>query len=139
MPTQTLLILVSVLLVSCVSRFIPVKPRLWILLAVSYYAYSSLAGYRFLALLVASSLMNYFWGSLLRRRPSVALLWAGIASNVLLLAFFKYLPPLARMWAGPFSELDIVQTIVLPLGVSFWTFQAISCLFDTYLEEEMDP
>jgi alginate O-acetyltransferase complex protein AlgI len=140
MTTRTLLILGFVLLVSCTSRFISaVKPRQWILLAVSYYAYSSLAGYGFLALLIASSLMNYFWGSLLRRRPAVALLVAGLVSNVLLLAFFKYLPPLARMWPGPFSELDFVQRILLPLGVSFWTFQAISYLLDTYLEEEMDP
>jgi len=140
MTTQTLFILLGVLLISCASRFVPaVKPRQWILLAVSYFAYSSLAGYGFLALLIASSLMNYFWGSLLRKRPAAALLCAGIASNVLLLAFFKYLPPLARMWPAPFSELDFVQRIVLPLGVSFWTFQAISYLFDTYLEEEMDP
>ena len=116
-----------------------VRTRQALLLAGSYFMYAHLAGVGYLALLIASSLMNYCWGVLLRRRPTASLLGAGIASNVLLLAFFKYMSPLARLWPGAFSGLDFVQQIVLPLGVSFWTFQALSYLIDTYLEEELEP
>ena len=98
------------------------RTRQALLLAGSYFLYAHLAGAGYLALLIASSLMNYCWGILLRRRPTASLLGAGIASNVLLLAFFKYMSPLARLWPGAFSGLDFVQQIVLPLGVSFWTF-----------------
>ena len=140
MSSQTLVIFVSVLLVSCATRWVPAaRTRQGLLLAGSYFMYAHLAGAWYLALLIASSLMNYCWGVLLRRRPTASLLGAGIASNVLLLAFFKYLPPLAGVWPGALSGLDFVQQIVLPLGVSFWTFQALSYLIDTYLEEELEP
>src|SRR5262245_22169609 len=140
MTSHTLTILIGVLLVSCATRFIPAtRPRQWLLLAASYFLYANLAGLGFLALLIASSLMNYIWGALLRRRPTVTLLWIAIAANVLLLSFFKYLPPLAKVWPGALSELGFVQGIILPLGISFWTFQALSYLFDTYLEEEINP
>ena len=41
--------------------------------------------------------------------------------------------------ADALLRTGLCSEVVLPLGVSFWTFQAISYLFDTYLEEEMDP
>src|SRR5207247_3397456 len=53
--------------------------------------------------------------------------------------FFKYLPPLfegapAHAWLP-----DFLHRIVMPVGMSFWTFQGLSYLFDTYREEELDP
>src|SRR5262249_8135406 len=76
---------------------------------------------------------------LLRRRATAGRLWIGIILNLLLLGFFKYLPPLlglvpAGSWLGGLSE-----QIVMPVGMSFWTFQALSYLFDLYREEELDP
>jgi alginate O-acetyltransferase complex protein AlgI len=140
MTIQALGILFGILLVSCAARFIP-APRLrqWLLLAASYFMYAHWTGERFLLVLIASSLTNYFWGSLLRRRPTAALLWSGIGLNVLLLAFFKYLPPLANEWPGVLWELDLFQRLIMPLGISFWTFQGLSYLFDIYREEELDP
>ena len=140
MSLQTLVVLLGVVLVSCAARFIPsTKPRQWLLLVASYFMYANLAGRGFLALLIASSLMNYGWGILLRRRPTIGLFWAAVGANVLLLAFFKYLPPLVAVWPDPFLAADFVQRIILPLGISFWTFQALSYLFDTYLEEGPSP
>lgn len=140
MSLHTLIVPLGVLLVSCAARFVPAtKPRQWLLLIASYCIYANLAGSGFLALLIVSSLMNYLWGALLRRRPTTPLLWTAIGANVLLLAFFKYLLPVAKGWPGAFSELDFVQRIILPLGISYWTFQALSYLCDTYLEEELNP
>src|SRR6266702_2942273 len=68
------------------------KTRQAILLIASYLFYSSW-GIGFLAVLIASSLLNFAWGSLLRRRLTLGCLWFGVALNVLLLGFFKYLPP----------------------------------------------
>jgi alginate O-acetyltransferase complex protein AlgI len=101
--------------------------------------YAKLAGLPFLALLIASSLMNYFWGRVLKRRAKSVWLWTAMLANILLLVFFKYLPSLAQTWPGPFVGFEFIQQIVLPLGISFWTFQALSFLFDTYLEEDLTP
>jgi len=50
---------------------------------------------------------------------------------------FKYLPEIA---AGiPLTSLQRFSHLALPLGISFWTFQAMSYLFDLYREEELDP
>jgi alginate O-acetyltransferase complex protein AlgI len=60
----------------------------------------------------------------------------GILFNLTLLAVFKYLPELSS--SLPFSSHKLAQ-MVLPLGLSFWTFQAMSYLFDLYREENLDP
>jgi len=64
-------------------------------------------------------------------------LWLSIGSNLGLLAFFKYTGflvanslGLARLLGWPVSE--IVVDIVLPLGISFHTFQGISYTLDVY-------
>ena len=111
-----------------------VRLRQALLLAASYVFYASW-GLVFLAVLIASSLMNYLLGSMLRRRPTAQRLWVGVALNVLLLVVFKYLPQLT---ATP-SEGMVSGWLIMPVGISFWTFQALSYLFDLYREEELDP
>ena len=122
-----MLVLVTVLLLSWFSRLLwhPVL-RQGLLLAVSYIIYIQWAGPGFLLILIASSLLNYSLGALLRRRQSVGLLWTGIILNAALLGFFKYLPAVANS--------DLLHRIILPLGISFWTFQGLSYLFDIYSE-----
>jgi len=140
MAIESLLILFGILFLSCAARFIP-RPtaRQVLLLGCSYFIYAEWAGKRFLLVLIASSLMNYLLGSVLRRRPTTTMLWTGIGLNIFLLAIFKYLPPLANQWPGALGELDFLRRIILPLGISFWTFQGLSYLMDIYLEKELDP
>ena len=101
------------------------------LLAASYVFYQSW-GVSFLAILMISSLGNFCLGAWLRKRPEITLLWVGILFNVLLLGSFKYLPAIPGV-------PDSVQRLVMPVGMSFWTFQAMSYLFDVYHEIELDP
>jgi alginate O-acetyltransferase complex protein AlgI len=91
----------------------------------------------FAAVLLLSTLMNYGVGQALRRRPAGSTLGIGILLNLLLLGSFKYLPPVAAQL--PFSSLQPFAHLALPLGISFWTFQAMSYLFDLYRGEELDP
>ena len=111
------------------------RARQVILLVVSYAFYASW-GLWVLAVLTGSSFANYALGRRLRRTPTLPWLWSGVLFNVTLLAFFKYLPDVARQAAG---EGTALARIVLPIGLSFWTFQALSYLFDLYREEELDP
>jgi alginate O-acetyltransferase complex protein AlgI len=107
-----------------------------LLLAVSYALYVTWGAW-FLAVLLASTAMNFLVGRWMRRNPSVAVLWAGLTLNIVLLAFFKYLP--AVTVNIPLESLQKLSHIALPLGISFWTFQAMSYLLDLYRGEELDP
>jgi alginate O-acetyltransferase complex protein AlgI len=89
---------------------------------------------RFLGLLILSSLLNYRLGAYLKRRVSAGRLWLGLGFNLALLGAFKILP-LAKLIPGA----NWLHTIALPLGISFWTFQAMSYLLDLYREEDLDP
>jgi alginate O-acetyltransferase complex protein AlgI len=112
-----------------------IRVRQILLLAVSYALYL-LWGPWFLGVLLFSSICNYFLGTYLKGRASVGRLWLGIVFNLLLLGIFKYLPGLAN--TSP-SFFHAFRQLILPLGISFWTFQALSYLFDIYREEELDP
>jgi alginate O-acetyltransferase complex protein AlgI len=135
MSSSSLAIVAAVLLVSSATRFTAVAMlRQPLLLIASYAFYAYFAGGSFLSLLIVSSVGNYVFATLLRRRASVALLWVGIVLNVTLLCVFKYLP-LLIIEAPSQSH---IERVLLPLGISFWTFQALSYLIDVYLEVEDD-
>jgi alginate O-acetyltransferase complex protein AlgI len=106
-------------------------------LAVSYLLYL-LWGPWFLGILLFSSACNYFLGAYLKRRITQGRLGLGILFNLILLGTFKYLPELANSSLS-FGALHSLRQLVLPLGISFWTFQALSYLFDIYREEELNP
>src|SRR5215469_7687436 len=91
----------------------------------------------FFAVLMISTVMNFLLGRTLRRKQSGALLAGGILFNLILLSTFKYVPAIVP--AMPFSSLQRFAYLALPLGISFWTFQAMSYLFDLYRGEELDP
>ncbi|HKQ63018.1 MAG TPA: MBOAT family O-acyltransferase [Candidatus Polarisedimenticolaceae bacterium] len=127
--------LVLLPLVVAALRLLPAgRPRQAGVLAVSYAFYASW-GLGFLAVLLLSTALNWFCGAALARRPTRGRLLAGVTLNLLLLAGFKLLPPLSAAWA-PDSPL---ARVLLPVGMSFWTFQALSYLLDRYREEPLDP
>lgn len=84
-------------------------------------------------LILASTVVNYFWGRVLRtpglRGPKVWL-GVGIALNLAPLAVFKYLGFTLRSLGLDELAADVV--LPLPIGVSFYTFMAISYLVDIY-------
>ena len=114
------------------------KGRQILFLAASYLFYANW-GIGFLTILIISSLMNYTCGCVLRRKVTALRLWVGIALNLLPLAFFKYLSVLLELGPAGSWQYDLGRQIILPLGMSFWTFQRLSYLFDIYFEEELDP
>jgi alginate O-acetyltransferase complex protein AlgI len=110
------------------------------LLIASYFFYS-FWDYRFLALLLFSTLLDYFTGLKIEESTSVrsrkAWLWLSITVNVGFLAVFKYY----NFFIGSFSVLldsiglsfsPSVLNIVLPVGISFYTFHGMSYVLDIY-------
>ncbi|MFA5273185.1 MAG: MBOAT family protein [Candidatus Peribacter sp.] len=86
----------------------------------------------YLVVLIGSALFNYLCGLGLIRRKSRALLAFAITGNVLLLGYFKYLGFFAETLRSlGMGHLPTIS-IVLPLGISFFTFTQIAYLVDTY-------
>src|ERR1035438_391908 len=112
------------------------KLRQAVLLVGSYALYVTW-GVWFAAVLLTSTVINFALGSWLRHKPSAGVLWTSILLNLALLSSFKYLPAIAVSF--PFSSMQKFSHLALPLGISFWTFQAMSYLLDIYRGEELDP
>ena len=107
-----------------------------VLLVASYGLYLTWTRW-FAGVLIFSAVMNYLLGQWLRRKPTAGRLWVGIGLNLLLLGAFKYIPEISVQI--PIASLKGFSHLALPLGISFWTFQALSYLFDVYREEELNP
>lgn len=118
-------------------RLRSVTVRQWLYLVASWLFYFSWGSWLIVVLLF-SSLMNFALGEWLRKRTSSGRLWTGIVLNLALLSLFKYLPLLGAA-APSDSPLSILKRLLFPLGISFWTFQALSYLFEIYREEDLDP
>ena len=88
-------------------------------------------------LLVVSATFNLLWGLLLKRRPTTSLLWMGLAVNIAWLCLFKYAASLLSWIAG--ASGDGSASLLVSVGVSFYTFQAMSWLMDIYRGREEDP
>ena len=120
-------------------------PRAWrpFILAASYFFYGWV-DWRWVLLLAASSVVNTVAAQVIARSPSQAArrraLVAAIAFDLGLLGVFKYLGFFVSELDGALdsiglgSSLPLVQ-IVLPIGISFFTFQAISYVVDVYRGE----
>lgn len=84
----------------------------------------------FLLLLLGSVLLNHAFVRIIHQSTSKKTVLAlAIALNLGALIFFKYA---GWMWGILTGAMDPTQTLHLPLGISFFTFQAISMLVDVY-------
>jgi alginate O-acetyltransferase complex protein AlgI len=139
LTAQSHIVLYAVALMIGLAIFARVRSRgaRQAVLLIGSYALYATWGLWFTAVLLASTVMNFLFGQSLRRKQSALVLWIGIICNLLLLGSFKYLPGFAT--SLPFASLQQFAHIALPLGISFWTFQAMSYLFDLYRGEELDP
>ncbi|MDX2475067.1 MAG: MBOAT family O-acyltransferase [Candidatus Krumholzibacteria bacterium] len=91
---------------------------------------------RYLGLILVSVAFNYSWGRLIAgRRRSTPLLEAGILINLVALGWFKYAGFLLANYNQVAGTDFHLQTIVLPLAISFFTFQQIAYLVDIHRGE----
>jgi len=115
------------------------RRKLFLLLA-SWFFYAQW-DWRFVGLLIVSAVLNWGVAALVVRRPEGAgrkwLVGLGVTANLLILGVFKYygffveqaVELLARF--GWERDLPLLQ-VVLPVGISFFTFQGISYLVDVH-------
>ncbi len=137
---NTPLYLVFLVIVFIVFYFLPKRIDKLFLLGASYLFY----GYwdwRFLLLLVGSSLMDFYFGKLIfeaqEKKKKKSLLLFSLFINLLILCFFKYFNFFIDSFQLAFGhKLDFLHIhVLLPVGISFYTFQSLSYTFDIYREK----
>lgn len=113
-------------------RFTKAATVLLITASLAFYSYWDIT---YLPLLLASIAFNYFVGSKIERNRSKTLLFFGVAVNLALLGYFKYT---GFFFSSLNNGLDLglhVPDIILPLGISFFTFTQTAFLVDAYRGE----
>lgn len=119
--------------------------NLWILIA--SYVFYGWWDYRFLSLIFFSSLVDFLIGIQLNKRQKINqrkfLLFISLAVNLGFLGFFKYYNFFAESFADAFTLLGNTMdpsrlNIILPVGISFYTFQTMSYTIDVY-RKKMAP
>jgi alginate O-acetyltransferase complex protein AlgI len=117
------------------------------LIVVASYIFYGWWDYRFLSLILFSTAVDFTVGSYLRKTENVSkrkvLLWISILVNIGLLGFFKYYNFFIDNFTSAFSFFgkEIAPNtlnIILPVGISFYTFQTLSYTIDVY-KRKLEP
>ncbi|CAN5391580.1 MBOAT family protein [soil metagenome] len=111
-----------------------------LLLTASYYFYACW-DYRFLFLLIFSTLLDYYTGIKMYeakvKRSKVFWFWLSICVNLGFLGIFKYYNFFIGSFADSLSLIGLKTNfwslqVILPVGISFYTFHGLSYVIDIY-------
>lgn len=92
----------------------------------------------YLLIMICSIGVNYLFHKILSRRPHKAVMVLAVAVDLGVLFYFKYYDFFAETVNAVFGTSVALKNILLPLGISFFTFQQISFVVDTYRGEVRD-
>ena len=119
-----------------------------LLILASSYVFYGWWDYRFLSLIFLSTIVDYIIGLNIPKQDSERkqkfLLWYSVLFNLSVLGFFKYYNFFIDSWLDLFIsfgyEIKSVWTlnIILPVGISFYTFQTMSYTIDIY-KKKLEP
>lgn len=112
-----------------------------VLLVIASYIFYGYWDWRFLFLLVFSTVVDFAVAKIIDRTSSdrQKKIWLGVSlvSNLSILGFFKYF----NFFTASFTDLlttigipvnDLTVKVILPVGISFYTFQTLSYTIDVY-------
>lgn len=116
----------------CLHSAVPsikVRNMLLIIASLFFYAFGEPI---YVALMVLSAFLNYLCALLMRKTHRKAVLIVAVAANIGILSVFKYSGFLVST-INSVQHLNLnVPQITLPIGISFFTFQALSYVIDVY-------
>ena len=114
------------------------------LILVASYVFYAWWDWRFLSLILFSTLLDFYLGKALgisnSKKRSKSLLWTSLLVNLGFLGIFKYfnffIDSWVEAWGGLGVDLELsTLSIILPVGISFYTFQTLSYTIDVYRKE----
>ena len=117
------------------------------LIVVASYVFYGWWDWRFLSLIIFSTVVDYLIGQRLRTEDKQSkrkvLLWTSILVNLGFLGFFKYYNFFLENFVDAFSLFGMQinansLNIILPVGISFYTFQTLSYTIDVY-RKKLEP
>ena len=122
--------------VALLHFLLPFRAR-WVLLLLASLGFYMAWRVEYVLLLLASTLIDYYAGRAMggcaTRRERRKYLFCSLAGNFGILFTFKYAGFFTRSWNGlGYSAPLPVLDLVLPVGISFYTFQAVSYAIDVY-------
>ena len=117
------------------------------LIVVASYVFYGWWDWKFLSLIILSTVVDYLIGQTLRTEDKQSkrkvLLWSSIIVNLGFLGFFKYFNFFLENFVDAFSLFGMQinansLNIILPVGISFYTFQTLSYTIDVY-RNKLEP
>lgn len=124
-----------VFLVYCILPTIKIKNIFLVFSSLLFYAYGEPV---YVLLLLASTSLNFIFGKLLDREQEnfrKTVLIISVVFNLTFLGLFKYTDMLIETGNWIFHSSMPTLGINLPIGISFYTFQAMSYVIDVYRRE----
>ncbi len=127
-------------------RVLPHNAQNWLLLVASYYFYAAW-DWRFLGLLAGSTIVDFFCARYIHRQDAVprrrAALVVSLSFNLGMLGVFKYFNFFADNLRALFAVVGwhmdpVTLRVILPIGISFYTFITMSYVIDVY-RRQMEP
>ena len=118
-----------------------------LLIVIASYVFYGWWDWRFLSLILFSTIIDYTVGQKLRTEEKQSkrkiLLWLSITVNLGFLGFFKYYNFFLENFINAFSLFGMnvnanSLNIILPVGISFYTFQTLSYTIDIY-KKKLEP
>lgn len=125
--------LVSVIILDRILPKTQLKNAILLLASLVFYAYGEPV---FVLLMLASSALNYIWALLIDRFSArKVFLTLSVITNLGALVFYKYSVFITTSVNDAFKTTIPVPEVTLPLGISFFTFQAMSYVIDVYRKD----
>lgn len=117
-----------------------ILPKIFLLgMSLWFYAYFNI---KYLPIIVISIIANYLLYLVMKKTDKKALrrtmFWTGMILNIGILFYYKYLGFFTENINALFKSDFTVVNLVLPLGISFFTFQQVSFVIDSYKNEVPD-
>lgn len=134
-PVFLFIFLTSVYILCRIIPTVTAKNVLLLVFSLVFYTYGEPKA---IVLMIISILMNYIFGLSMKETNKFrkTFLVISVTANLLMLGIFKYAGFGAEMLDRlPFLSMNI-PNIALPIGISFYTFQAMSYVIDAYKEPD---
>lgn len=132
MEFNTLLFITVFFPLVFISYFL-IKDRfknIWLLLfSLLFYVWSGIEG---MIIFLVISILNFIWGRVVQVKHTKKILIIGIIFNVMVLGYFKYMNFFLDNFNKIFGMKFEILSIIIPIGISFFIFKAISYLVDVY-------